>query len=105
ERESRPMTQDLGTTKIAIACQGGGSHTAFTAGVLCTLLKHLDERFEIVALTGTSGGAVCAALAWFGLINKDRKEAARLLRAFWESNAATEYFDIWINFGLLQYTR
>ena len=24
----------MSKTKIAIACQGGGSHTAFTAGVL-----------------------------------------------------------------------
>jgi len=41
--------------KIAIACQGGGSHTAFTAGVLQALLQaKLDGAvFNIVALTGT----------------------------------------------------
>jgi predicted acylesterase/phospholipase RssA len=26
-------------TRVAIACQGGGSHTAFTAGVLKRLLR------------------------------------------------------------------
>jgi NTE family protein len=56
--------------KVAIACQGGGSHAAFAAGVLGELLSpEYRERFEIVALTGTSGGAVCAALAWAGLIS------------------------------------
>jgi NTE family protein len=54
---------------IAIACQGGGSHTAFTAGVLAGLLA--DDEFwihhRLVGLSGTSGGAVCASLAWSGL--------------------------------------
>ena len=43
-----------GRPRIAIACEGGGSHTAFTAGVLKRLL---GEEIEIVALSGTSGGA------------------------------------------------
>ena len=50
--------------RVAIACQGGGSHTAFTAGVLKGLLR--SERltgYEVVAFSGTSGGAVCALLA------------------------------------------
>ena len=52
-----------GTTvkTVAIACQGGGSHTAFTGGVLQRLLA--DEDHRVVALSGTSGGAVCALLA------------------------------------------
>jgi NTE family protein len=29
---------DTGRIRVAIACQGGGSHTAFTAGVLKRLL-------------------------------------------------------------------
>ena len=55
--------------KIAIACQGGGSQTAFTAGVLSAFFEngvHLQK--QIVSLSGTSGGAVCAALAWYGLL-------------------------------------
>ena len=53
-------------TKIAIACQGGGSQTAFTAGALKALCEaNIEEEFEVVSISGTSGGAVCAALVWF----------------------------------------
>ena len=51
---------------VAIACQGGGSHTAFTCGALQCLLA--DGNHRIVALSGTSGGAVCALLARYGLL-------------------------------------
>jgi len=88
------------TVRVAIACQGGGSHTAFSAGVLKTLLgaRPKKKRFDIVALSGTSGGAICALLAWYGLIQDGRSvdgeegdgptidgrgEAAALLSAFW----------------------
>ena len=62
--------------KVAIACQGGGAQTAFTAGALAYLLDQstkqkqdgLPHQFEIVALSGTSGGAVCASLAWWDLV-------------------------------------
>ena len=44
-------------TKIAIACQGGGSQTAFTAGVLSYLSEHHAGReFEVVSISGASGG-------------------------------------------------
>jgi NTE family protein len=72
---------------VAIACQGGGSHTAFTGGVLQRLLA--DEDHRVVALSGTSGGAVCALLAWYGLLTGGAAEAGRLLERFWEANAAT----------------
>ncbi len=44
--------------RIAIGCQGGGVHTAFTAGALKRVLS--EQRHEIVALSGVSGGAICA---------------------------------------------
>ena len=54
--------------RIAIACQGGGSHTAFTAGVLKRLFQgDALARYDVVGLSGTSGGAVCALLAWYAL--------------------------------------
>ena len=62
---------------IVLACQGGGSHTAFTAGVLEELLAH-DDR-DIRALSGTSGGAVCAFLAWSGLLIGGRRVEASAL--------------------------
>ena len=56
-------------TKIAIACQGGGTHTAFTAGALKHLLENdIHSKHQIVGLTGTSGGAVCATAALYGLL-------------------------------------
>ena len=71
--------------KVAIACQGGGSHTAFTAGVLKTILqaKAQGGEFEILTLTGTSGGAICALLAWYGLITNNLPGAIEHLNAFW----------------------
>jgi len=69
---------------IVLACQGGGSHTAFTSGVLRELLhRNLDVR----ALSGTSGGAVCAYLAWTGLLQGGPAGRARgiaQLTEFWE---------------------
>jgi NTE family protein len=87
---------DRGTdapTRVAIACQGGGSHTAFTAGVLERLLADRPADHEITALTGSSGGAICAVLAWYGLrtAGPDADPAARataLLDDFWADLAA-----------------
>lgn len=54
--------------KVAIACQGGGSQTAFTAGVLKSLFENgIQDHYEIVSLSGTSGGAICAFLTWYAL--------------------------------------
>ena len=64
--------------RVVVACQGGGSQTAFTAGVLTELLA--DPTVEIRALSGTSGGAVCALLAWYGLLTapaRGRHQATR----------------------------
>jgi NTE family protein len=78
------------TRRVAIACQGGGSHTAFTAGVLKRLLRvEESEQYEVVGLSGTSGGAVCALLAWHNLLRGDGAGAAEALDAFWRDNSAT----------------
>ena len=74
-------------TKIAIACQGGGSHSAFTAGALQHLMT--GGGHQVVALSGTSGGSICALLAWYGLQTGGPGEAARLLGDFWRANSAT----------------
>jgi NTE family protein len=76
--------------RVAIACQGGGSHTAFTAGVLKRLLRAQELKgHEVVGLSGTSGGAVCALLAWHHLLRGDGAGAARALDAFWRDNSAS----------------
>ncbi|MBR0673817.1 patatin-like phospholipase family protein [Neoroseomonas soli] len=84
--------------RIAIACQGGGSHAAFTAGALHALLAPEHEgRFDLVGLSGTSGGAVCAALAWAGLLAGGRADARARLEAFWADLAATDPYERALN--------
>jgi NTE family protein len=88
-------------SRVAIACQGGGSHTAFTAGVLQGLMGSLPEDVDVVALSGTSGGAICAALAWDGLVRGDRQLAIRKLQGFWETMSAREPWDQLANQALM----
>jgi NTE family protein len=77
-------------TKIAIACQGGGSHAAFTAGALQAFIENnVQEAFEITSLSGTSGGAVCAALMWYSL--KKGENPVERLSNFWKDNTAHTY--------------
>ena len=76
-----------GPGKIAIACQGGGSHTAFTAGVLKRLLSEVEPaRFS--GFSGASGGAACALLTWYGLHTEGPERARELLDGFWDGLAA-----------------
>jgi NTE family protein len=74
--------------KIAIACQGGGSQTAFTAGALKALCEaKIEDEFEVVSISGTSGGAVCAALLWFAFEKGENPLWGRLMD-FWSDNTA-----------------
>jgi NTE family protein len=94
--------------RVAIACQGGGSHTAFTAGVLKKLLREKVEEnhgYDIVALSGTSGGSICALLAWYGLLMNDTNRAIELLDSFWRDNSANSPWDKLLNDWLLQTNR
>lgn len=75
-------------TNVAIACQGGGSHTAFTAGVLRKLLREMPAKYNIVGLSGTSGGAACATLAWYGSVHPE-EDPGELLTGFWNDLAAS----------------
>jgi len=87
--------------RVAIGCQGGGSHTAFTAGVLQGLLTALPDDVEVVALSGTSGGAICATLAWDGLVRGDPARAVGKLQEFWRVTAATDLWDQIVNHALM----
>lgn len=83
--------------KVAVACQGGGMHAAFEAGVLTEILKDIRDktRFELVGLSGTSSGALCALLVWYGLAPKKGgstgsvDEAISTLNNFWETFVAS----------------
>ena len=74
--------------KIAVACQGGGSQTAFTAGALKTLCQaQLQDEFEVVGISGTSGGALCATLIWYSFMKGERPVWTRMME-FWKQNTA-----------------
>jgi NTE family protein len=80
-----------GERNVAIACQGGGSHTAFTAGALQTLLTEADweGECELVGISGTSGGAFNALATWYGLVTEGPERSVDLLDSLWESLSAT----------------
>ena len=92
-------------THVAIACQGGGSHTAFTAGVLRGLFRDWPEDHQLVGLSGTSGGAFTALCAWYGLRTGDRQKAIDLLETVWLDLAAVEPVDRIANDWLVWLTR
>jgi NTE family protein len=67
--------------RIDIALQGGGSHGAFAWGVLDRLL---DERWiEVEAISGTSAGAMNAAVFADGMASGGREAARAALEDFW----------------------
>jgi NTE family protein len=66
---------------INLALQGGGSHGAFTWGVLDRLLA--DERLVIEGITATSAGAINAVVLADGLAAGGREAARKSLRSFW----------------------
>lgn len=75
-------------TRIAIAIQGGAANTAFAAGALRTLFEEgVHERFRIVSLSGSSAGAITAALAWSALLLGDT-DPWRRVDAFWRDRMA-----------------
>jgi NTE family protein len=91
--------------KIAIACQGGGSQTAFTAGVLKALVERgIGREFDVVSISGTSGGAVCAALLWFSFWKGDRPLWRRLID-FWTDNTAQGWAEDAFNDSVIQTLR
>ena len=88
------MSEDQGPTKVAIACQGGGSHTAFTAGVLKGVLREWDhEKYRLCGISGTSGGAFNAVAVWYGLLTGDEQTAIELLDALWADLTAKQPAD------------
>jgi len=68
---------------IDLALQGGGSHGAFTWGVLDRLLA--DPGVRIGGLSGTSAGAMNAVVLASGCAVGGRQGARDALTAFWEA--------------------
>src|SRR5579871_2572670 len=66
---------------IDLALQGGGSHGAFTWGVLDRLLEEPWLRIE--AISGTSAGAMNAAVLVSGYMEGGAKGARAALDFYW----------------------
>ncbi|MEN3293016.1 MAG: hypothetical protein V7642_2269 [Burkholderiales bacterium] len=75
---------------ITLALQGGGSHGAFTWGVLDRLLE--DERIEIEGISGASAGAMNAVVLAHGLTVAGRDGARQALKDFWTGIASKAPF-------------
>jgi NTE family protein len=81
----------MAKTRVAIACQGGGSQTAFTAGALKALCEtNIADEIDVVSISGTSGGAVCAARIWYAFARRERPVWQRLID-FWHDNSAKSW--------------
>jgi NTE family protein len=76
--------------QIDLALQGGGSHGAFTWGVLDRLLQ--EEWLEIAAISGTSAGAMNAVALASGLMEGGREGARATLSRFWQRVAELSPF-------------
>ena len=89
-KTSKPLLLDL-------ALQGGGSHGAFTWGVLDRLLDEPSLAFS--GVSGTSAGALNAAVLATGLAEGGRAGAQTALRAFWtDVSASGACFGNWSHF-------
>ena len=91
--------------KVAVGCQGGGVHVAFAVGVLTKILEDIRDknRFDLVGLSGTSAGALCALMVWYGLASKKGghpgsvDEAIDKLDDFWNGFAARTPAEMLLN--------
>ncbi len=77
QKRSHPPRQHLD-----LALQGGGSHGAFTWGVLDRLLE--EQSLELAGVSGTSAGAMNAVALAAGLMEGGRDGARAALRRLWE---------------------
>ena len=86
-RHARGKQPIAGQKTINLALQGGGSHGAFTWGVLDRLLE--EERLAFDGITATSAGGVNAVVLADGLALGGREGARELLRKFWKKMSET----------------
>ncbi len=85
--------------RVNLALQGGGSHGAFTWGVLDRLLD--EPRIGINALSGASAGAMNAVVLAHGLLAGGRAGAQAALTRFWTAVGQRSPFRAWADDGAL----
>ena len=83
---TKPWPEGVDVKRINLALQGGGSHGAFTWGVLDRLLE--DDGIAIEGISGTSAGALNGAVLAYGLTVGGRSAARELLARLWDRIAA-----------------
>jgi NTE family protein len=81
-----PALAQKTTRRVNLALQGGGTHGAFTWGVLERLLE--EERIEFDGLSGTSAGAINGAVLALGMLEGGRSGARAALETFWTALGA-----------------
>ena len=82
----------MGKKIVTLALQGGGSHGAFTWGVLDRLLE--DGRIGIEGLSGASAGAMNAVVLAHGYTRGGRDGAREALAKFWESVSTRDPYNV-----------
>jgi NTE family protein len=75
---------------VDLALQGGGSHGAFTWGVLDRLLE--EPWLQIAGISGTSAGAMNAAVLADGFAAGGNKGAREALEKYWRSVSGAAAF-------------
>ncbi|MBL8672212.1 MAG: patatin-like phospholipase family protein [Alphaproteobacteria bacterium] len=81
-----PALADWRPKHVNLALQGGGSHGAFTWGVIERLMD--EERIIVDGISGTSAGAMNAAVMAAGYAGGGRQGARDALASFWHRIAA-----------------
>ena len=81
EASDHPATPGRAPVAVDLALQGGGSHGAFTWGVLDRLLEETWLQFD--GISGTSAGAMNAAVMAAGHAAGGAPTARAALAAFW----------------------
>lgn len=100
---------------------GGGSHAAYAAGALPALLPRFanidiarsaagrkvlqegtGEALLLTGISGTSGGAISALLAWYGFLTGGANAVQARLERFWDANCARQPGEYLVN-GLGQW--
>lgn len=80
------MTNRKENRTVNLALQGGGSHGAFTWGVLDRLLREPDISFD--GISGISSGAMNTVVMTDGLLRGGREGAREALQEFWQQMTA-----------------
>jgi len=89
-QRSASLTPARSTVLIDLALQGGGSHGAFTWGVLDRLLE--EDWLQVEAVSGSSAGAMNAAVLADGWTEGGPAGARAALDAYWERVAQAAMF-------------